>query len=200
MSKKFILRVTILAITGLLTFGAVVINRDNQNTASVNPVKYVTLSDTPTFSNIRDLKDAVDVVVIAEIESEMGAYNAAMDSADITKEHPTLKILATQYQAKVYRYLKGEGPDSIIVAQEGGELNGLKQDFVSTPVKIGNKYIFFLVKDPNKENRYGFSGEPYKFLLTNGKVQVDTKKDYTRKAFPDKDETAFINDVIGSCI
>lgn len=196
--KKFILSVSILAITGLLTFGAVVLNRSNQNTTSVNPVKYVTHTDTRTFSNIKDLKDAVDIVVISKIESELGAYNAAMDPVDTTKEHSTLKILSIQYQAKVYKYLKGEGPDSIMVAQEGGELNGLKQDWGFTPMKIGNKYIFFLVKDPNKENRYVFSGEPYKFLITDGKVKVDTKKEYIKKFFPDKDETTFVNDVINS--
>ena len=198
MSKKFVLGVSILAITGILTFGAVVFYRANQNTASVKPVKYVAVTDKPTFSNIKDLKDAVDVVVIAKIEKELEAYNSAMDPADITKEHPTLKILSTQYQAKVYKYLKGEGPDSMIVAQDGGELNGLKQDFGFTPMKIGNKYIFFLVKDPNKENRYIFSGEPYKFLITDGKVKVDTKEDYTKKFFPDKDETTFVNEAINS--
>ncbi|MHB9094995.1 MAG: hypothetical protein ACYC21_10005 [Eubacteriales bacterium] len=196
MSKKFILGVSILAITGLLAFGAVAFYRVNQNTASMKPVKYVAVTDKPIFSNIKDLKDAVDVVVIAKIEGELGVYNSAMDPADITKEHPTLKILSTQYQARVYKYLKGEGPDSIIVAQDGGELNGLTQDFGFTPMKIGNKYVFFLEKDPNKEDRYIFSGEPYKFLITDGKVKVDTKEDKTKKLFTDKDETTFVNEVI----
>lgn len=175
-------------VVGLLLLGIWASN--NQTVTDINTEQMVK-ADRKVYSSLKELKNDSEVVIIGSVEKQLKTYNLAKDATDPTKENPDFVILGTDYLVNVEKYLKGSGEKQIIMTQEGGELNGKKQRIEGrTPIKLGDKYVFFLKKNP--DNKYMFGGDPFKFSLSNGKVKVDSDNTKFEEKFPEKSDQEFL--------
>lgn len=136
---------------------------DNVKSKKSISTTYV-LADREVYTSLKDLKNAVDIVVIGTVEKELATYNGLKDLEDPTKENTEFPpVMDTDYMVVVEKYFKGSGDNRIIVTQENTADR--------MPMEIGRKYVFFV---DSVSGKYMFGGEPYKFQITKGKVKADT--------------------------
>jgi len=89
-------------------------------TEPVSPVAYSTRSSSVTYRSIPELSYHSDIVVIARILAEEELINTARDPLDISQPAQDIFSLSQIYKVKVDRYLKGDGPPTLLLVQNQG--------------------------------------------------------------------------------
>jgi len=87
-----------------------------------SPVAYSTRSSSVTYRSIPELSYHSDIVVIARILAEEELINTARDPIDISQPAQNIFSLSQIYKVKVDRYLKGDGPPTLLLVQNQGML------------------------------------------------------------------------------
>lgn len=144
------------------------------------------------YDDINKLTNKAQVVFIGQVIGDKGTWNLARDIKDIKKEDTKVILPGTDYSIKVEQYLKGTGPNEILLTKTGGEYKGQKLDFI--PLEVGQKYIVF-AEFSQDFGRYKGFGEPWIFKIRNGEIEVDSEAKGLSKIFPKEKEQDFIDKV-----
>lgn len=148
-------------------------------------------------TDIAALAKASDVIVVGTVLGEGAVRNIARDPNDLSREHPTLKVLAQEYRVAVESSLKGivTGPIVVTVARWDQQVG-----FDPTPVEAflpldtNARYLLFLRRHPYDPSLLAIAFEPSRFKLGSQAV-VQSPWGPAATAFPPRDATAFVADV-----
>lgn len=142
------------------------------------------------FPTFKELVSAADVIILGQPTGSKGVVNTARNINDISQPDAGIFSIGQVYQVQVERYLKGDGPQSILVIQNQGYLSleslGLtadevtasdieraRQSFAVLPLTIGRQYIFFLSTadfaygELPKEGTFAAGGLPWRFHVAS---------------------------------
>lgn len=148
-------------------------------------------------TDVAALSNASDVIVVGTILGEGGVRNIARDPNDLSREHPTLKVLAQEYRVSVESSLKGVVTGAIVVTvsrwdQQLGLDPVAVESFV--PLDVGARYLLFLRRHPYDPNLLAIAFEPSRFKL-GAQAVVQSPWAPAAAAFPPRDAAAFVADV-----
>ncbi len=144
-------------------------------------------ADAPVYTNLTEMTEAADYIVVAQCVAYDSTYNMARDPADTTQEHDSFYIEGQLYQFDVETVLKGEAEDTIYICYEAAvQVNLDDGDSVLVPSEsfvapeTGNSYLLFLTSDGT--NYYGI-GSPFAVCLTDSgtaELQINTEDQGTK--------------------
>lgn len=148
-------------------------------------------------TDITALAKSSDVIVIGTVLGEGPVVNIARDPNDLSREHPTLKVLAQEYRVAVGSSLKGvvTGTIAVTVArwdQHAGLEPVAVEAFV--PLDTSARYLLFLRRHPHDPTLFAIAFEPSRFKL-GAQAVVQSPWAPATTAFPPRDAAAFIADV-----
>lgn len=147
--------------------------------------------------DLEALAKSSDVVVIGTIVAEGAVANIARDPNDVSREHPTLRVLAQEYRVAVENSLKGTLGGTILVTvarwdQRVGSDPVPNEAFI--PLDMKARYLLFLRRHPYDPSLYAVAFEPSRFKLgTEAVVQSPWAEATT--AFPARATAEFLGDV-----
>jgi hypothetical protein len=129
-----------------------------------------------SFDSVEGLAGEADLVVIGRI----------LDSATIERQsnpRVDLTFLQTVYEIQIDEVVAGRAPDSTIqVAQMGGFLGGVQQEFESDPLfESGQAYLLFLKYAPDSKVYFTVAAHQGRFV-----VDDDATVSSLSVAYPDR--------------
>ena len=132
---------------------------------------------------MEDLLKHTDIVIIGRPVGEKGIINGARDVSDLTKTDPDMFGILQVYEVEVIRYIKGEGANSLFVAQHHGTVYHDTQELSESaieaarerenviPLAINERYVMFLAfsefayEGYPTEQLVGGLGHPWRFRI-----------------------------------
>jgi hypothetical protein len=157
-------------------------------------------ASTRLFVAGRDLKAVTtyaDVIVVGTVVGEGGLQNIARDAFDITREHPSVKVLAQQYRVAVESVLKGQASGTIVVTvarsfQQGNESPIPNANFL--PLEASQQYLLLLKRHPFDANLFAVAFEPSRFKLGTLAVVQSPWRD-APKVFPPRSTADLLSEI-----
>lgn len=150
-----------------------------------------------TFSDLRAAFAKADVVALVTADGEVGTRNMAFDPNDPSQPDPNIEIVGRDEQLSIQRYLKGAGPDSVLVTQPYQFVDhsaNVRSDYATyVQFSSGQRYLVFLRMSGDGSGRYVGAGEPWRFSLNEGRAQVVTNVRSLATHFPDAPEADVVN-------
>lgn len=143
------------------------------------------------------LARASDVIVVGRVLGEGAVRNIARDPNDLTREHPTVKVLAQEYRVLVESPLKGavSGTITVTVArwdQFAGRDPVPSEGFL--PLDQGATYALFLRRHAHDPNLFAVAFEPSRFKLGTSAV-VQSPWTEATQVFPARSSADFLTAV-----
>lgn len=175
------------------------LSASTQDTPAKSVVEYI------ASSSLHEAVMQSDVILIGTVLGKGGIFNSALDPEDPSKPSRSSYAVAQIYHIQVKRYLKGNGSDTINVAQTEGDIlnpsNPIKNEEIkralaasdAIPLSSGVTYLLF-VQDRTKYYDsnfaietpiYGPTKEPWRFVLApDGSATIEAPQEAIR-AIPD---------------
>jgi len=164
------------------------------------------------FATMEDLLEHTDIVIIGRPVGEKGIINGARDVSDLTKTDPNMFGISQVYEVEVIRYIKGEGANSLFVAQHHGTVPLGSQELSESdveaarereniiPLTLDERYVMFLAfsefayEGYPTEQLVGGLGHPWRFRINElDCVQVeDVDSAWLLNYFPPQTLDGFI--------
>lgn len=150
-----------------------------------------TTSDYITAGSVGELTRASDIVVLVTLEREIGTRKVRQADPN----HPGLSNerfgIVRDFELSVERYLKGTGPDTIVMNLVIGVENELRgttffEEAKGNPLVEGQRYVLFLkkVNEPGTGIDLAPTAEPWRFSITSGRAEVHSPVSFPAGRFP----------------
>ena len=121
-----------------------------------------------------------------------------------SQAHSTANVQAvgSGYNVRVERYLKGSGNDTIPVVQfhgldftDRGQARQARDTNETLRLGKSSRYLLFLKENGSYPGYWSGPAHPYKFLLKDGRANVESPVGDLSGAFPDQSEADFISSI-----
>jgi hypothetical protein len=142
------------------------------NLSTEQPIIVESSSSMVIHASFPELAYYSDIIVIARPISAVDIVNTSRDVTDDSKPDPNQFSINVVYELEIEEYLVGDGPETILLAQNQGRItqtkgrtpspNEIRQVALSgrqsknPPLRLGTKYLMFL-RNPDAED-YAFDG------------------------------------------
>jgi len=164
-----------------------------------------------TANSIEDLTDAAELVVIGQVEITDEVVNMARNPDDFSAD-PNVFVVGQVYQLHVDQYLKGNGPETIMLVQQEGiitsnsnmsvedqSIERAKEQSEYVPMPSENKYIMFLEPlwgFPDK-SYYAAPMQPWRFNISDAETaKPESPWHYADNVFLPQSSANFIEQVV----
>ncbi|MGB8955534.1 MAG: hypothetical protein WCC10_09175 [Tumebacillaceae bacterium] len=192
-------RIVSLAVVALLLAGgaAVSMKKDTNSMQQAIPqtnTYAVSHSDRPVYSDLKDLREACDLIFVGTVEGTTGTRNLARDPKNPELEDPNVYSEGIDYKVKVDEVLKGQADSSVTVIVQKQSKPGpdkpMQIDEHYIPLDAGGAYIFF-VRKSTISNRYFSAGDPFFFKIENNKAVLKSTEKELLKIYQPQDLNVF---------
>jgi hypothetical protein len=142
------------------------------NTKADQPIIGESSSSMIIHASFPELTYNSDIIVIARPVSAIDIVNTSRDVIDDSKPDPNQFSINYIYEIKIEKYLVGDGPETILLAQNQGRITQTKgktpspqeirqvsssgRESKNPPLRLGNRYLMFL-RNPDAVD-YVFDG------------------------------------------
>ncbi|BAD40951.1 hypothetical protein [Symbiobacterium thermophilum] len=156
-------------------------------------------ADYQVYTTLEELVEEASVIAVGMVEGVEGTRNLARDPDNPDLPHPSLEIIGYDYRFVVEEYLKGDGPDTILVTEARKFLSHGREGIPAEPpapeMESGGRYILFLNRAADAEGRWIGVAEPWRFALRDAEVQVESMWEAAPRAFPSVGEGEFVDQI-----
>lgn len=155
-------------------------------------------ADYQVYPTLAELVEQASAIAVGTVEGVEGTRNLARDPDNPDLPHPSLEIIGYDYRFVVEEYLKGEGPDTILVTEARKFRSHGEEATPAEPpppeMEFGGRYVLFLNRAADREHWIGVA-EPWRFALRDAQVQVESTWEAAPRAFPSMGEEEFVEQI-----